>query len=31
MENLYYKNENTEKKYLKNMQNNQFLEVKILF
>ena len=28
MENLYYKNENTEKKYLENMQNNQFLKVK---
>ena len=28
MENLDYKNENTERKYLENMQNNQFLKVK---
>ena len=27
MENLDYKNENIEKKYLENMQNNQFLKV----
>ena len=28
MENLDYKNENVERKYLKNIQNNQFLKVK---
>ena len=28
MENLDYKNENIERKYLENMQNNQFLKVK---
>ena len=28
MENLDYKNENIETKYLENMQNNQFLKVK---
>ena len=28
MENLGYKNKNIERKYLKNMQNNQFLRVK---
>ena len=27
MENLDYKNENIERKYLENMQNNQFLKV----
>ena len=28
MENLYYKNENIERKFLEYMQNNQFLKVK---
>ena len=28
MENLGYKNEDVERKYLRNMQNNQFLRVK---
>ena len=28
MENLDYKNENIERKYLENMQDNQFLKVK---
>ena len=28
MENLDYKNENVERKYFKNIQNNQFLKVK---
>ena len=28
MENLDYKNKDIERKYLKNMQNNQFLKVK---
>ena len=28
MENQEYRNENIEKKYLENMQNNQFLRVK---
>ena len=28
MENLNYKNENIERKYLKNMRKNQFLKVK---
>ena len=28
MENLNYKNKNMERKYLKNMQKNQFLKVK---
>ena len=28
MENLGYKNENIERKHLKNMRNNQFLKVK---
>ena len=28
MENLNYKNQNTERKYLKNMQKKQFLRIK---
>ena len=28
MENLNYKNENVERKYLKNMRKNQFLKIK---
>ena len=28
MENLNYKNKNTDRKYLKNMRKNQFLKVK---
>ena len=31
MENLDYKNENIERKYLEHMQNNQFLKVKIVY
>ena len=31
MENLDYKNEDIERKYIKNMQNKQFLMVKIVF
>ena len=31
MENLDYKNEDIERKYIKNMQNKQLLMVKIVF
>ena len=31
MENLDYRNKDIEKKYFKNMQNNQFFKIKMVF